>query len=169
MKLEAKEFDGSSHRRLITETKKDIGLLYLGVDGYRYYEPNNDLGVWTSASLREVADFLDEINKPFDELVKKDLGVEATPNLILDEIGGKVKIWDIGYMYTTYTKMFHKLGFKKPEECKAFPKGKKESLENTIFTIFNIGVHDYSSTKLYAIVDAEGNQYLLSKRGLEFL
>lgn len=180
MKLEAKEFDGSSHRRLITETKKDIGLLYLGIDGHYYYEPHNDLGFWSASRLRDVADFLDKINKPFDELVKKDLGVEATPNLILDEIGGfkntpseeigsKVKIKNRGYIYTTYEKMFLELGFKNPGERKNLPSDKKEIIENIVFTIFNVGLHDDGSTKLYAIKDYNGNEYLFSKRGLKFL
>lgn len=180
MKIEAKEFDGSNHRRLIIDSKKDIGLLYLGVDGHYYYEPHNDLGFWSASRLRDVADFLDKINKPFDELVKKDLGVEATTTLILDEIGdfikitsvevgSKVKIRNRGYLYSTYAPMFHKLGFKNPEERKTLPAGKKITVENIIFTIFNIGIHEDGATKLYAIRDDEGNEYLFSKGGLKFL
>lgn len=45
-----------------------IGEFILDDDGYYYfYIPNVQTGIWASHVLREVADKLDELNKPWDD------------------------------------------------------------------------------------------------------
>lgn len=47
-----------------------IGTFELDVDGfYHFWNPNYIAGSWSSHSLRVVADKLDEVNKPFKEVV----------------------------------------------------------------------------------------------------
>lgn len=53
---------------------KHIGHLLMDVDGYFYFKPLNDLGLWSSYSLRMIADKIDEINFDFDQILKKNFG-----------------------------------------------------------------------------------------------
>lgn len=164
MKLKAVEFDGSNHRRVVTKTNKDIGLLYLDVDGYYYYEPNDGGGTFASNHLRDIADLLDKINKPFDERVKKDL--------MTMKVGSKVLIKDIGEIYSTYDEMFKELGFKdldnSPKEIRnTYPD--KKSLKKVVFIIFAVGKHPLEGIKLYGVRDVKGNEFLFNKKGLKFL
>ena len=71
MKLRAVEFDGSNHRRVITETGVNIGMFYLDVDGSYYYESREGGGYFGAHTLRDIANLLDEINVPYDEQVKE--------------------------------------------------------------------------------------------------
>lgn len=50
--------------------KKEIGSFILDVDG-SYYFWTDDCGAWSSYSLELVAEELDRINKPFDDLIKQ--------------------------------------------------------------------------------------------------
>ena len=53
---------------------KKIGSFIIQDDGYYGYYPNELSGYWSSYALRLVADELDQINKEWDEQVKKDIG-----------------------------------------------------------------------------------------------
>lgn len=58
---------------LEADNGKKIGSLQLDIDGYYYLWFDEELaGCWTAHNLREIAATLDEVNKPFDEQVKKD-------------------------------------------------------------------------------------------------
>jgi hypothetical protein len=51
---------------------KYLGKASLDVDGMYYYWPCEKLsGSWSSYSLREIADRLDELNKEYEESVKE--------------------------------------------------------------------------------------------------
>ncbi len=66
MKLEKVEND----YRVLTETNKQIGYFILDIDGsYYWWQADGLNGAWTSHSLREIATLLDEVNKPFDDIV----------------------------------------------------------------------------------------------------
>lgn len=55
-----------------TETDKHLGSFQLDSDGSYYFYITEELeGCWTSQSLREIAEKLDEVNKPFDDEVNK--------------------------------------------------------------------------------------------------
>lgn len=56
-----------------TNTGVDIGVFVMDVDGYYYYWPNRQKdGAWSPWMLRDVADKLDEVNKPWDDIVQAD-------------------------------------------------------------------------------------------------
>lgn len=90
MKLKAVEFDGSNHRKVVTETGKEIGLFYLDCDGSYYFE--SGLGMHSSYNLRQIADLLDEINKPFEqetiEFFKNIENKEEITDFTIDEFTG---------------------------------------------------------------------------------
>ena len=46
-----------------------VGTFEMNCDGYYYFWANDSPGSWSSYALRLVADKLDEINKPFKEVV----------------------------------------------------------------------------------------------------
>lgn len=83
------EFDGSSHRKVLTETGVEIGLFYLDPSGFYCYEPTRS-GVYPAYVLRDIAALLDEINKPYkkhlDEFFKKEQ--EKEKDYIIDEYTG---------------------------------------------------------------------------------
>jgi hypothetical protein len=57
---------------LLTETDKELGSFQLDSDGSYYFWENSKLtGCWTGNNLRDIADKLDEVNRPFDEQVKE--------------------------------------------------------------------------------------------------
>ncbi len=49
------------------------GEIVKGDDGYNVYWPNEH-GAFTAYDLRRLADYLDELNKGWDEQVRKELG-----------------------------------------------------------------------------------------------
>lgn len=51
------------------ENKKHLGYFRLDIDGYYYFEDIPNSGNWSSYALRQIADKLDEINKPYDDKV----------------------------------------------------------------------------------------------------
>ena len=55
------------------QNMKCIGAFSMDVDGYYYFWSNNDSGCWGSYVLRMIADALDEINKPYNDYIKKNL------------------------------------------------------------------------------------------------
>ena len=49
-----------------------IGYFIMDLDGYYYFDYDTDTnGLWTSHSLRMVADLLEEINKPHDDKINE--------------------------------------------------------------------------------------------------
>jgi hypothetical protein len=55
-----------------TITGKEIGSFQLDSNGFYYFWEKSDLnGCWSAYTLREIADKLDEVNKPFDDSVKE--------------------------------------------------------------------------------------------------
>ena len=57
---------------VLADNGKEIGSFQLDIDGYYYFWENSELtGCWTGNNLREIAELLDEVNKPFDEQVKE--------------------------------------------------------------------------------------------------
>ena len=60
------DIEGCLHKRLLTETNKQIGIFYIDVDGYYYFEPTGT-GGYSSYHLREIAEELDKINKPYQD------------------------------------------------------------------------------------------------------
>jgi hypothetical protein len=53
--------------------QKLIGFFVTQDDGYLQFLINEPSGYWSSYALRHIADKLDEMNKEWDEQVKKDL------------------------------------------------------------------------------------------------
>jgi hypothetical protein len=58
---------------VVTKNEKLVGELIMDVDGYFYFWPEDSTGAWTPYILRQLADKMDEINKPWDEQVENDL------------------------------------------------------------------------------------------------
>lgn len=83
------EFDGSSHRKVLTETGKEIGIFFLDVSGFYYWEQTCS-GYFEAHTLRDITALLDEINKPYkkhlDEFFKKEQ--EKEKDYIIDEYTG---------------------------------------------------------------------------------
>ena len=55
---------------------KKIGEFTVQDDGFFGFYPNELSGYWSSYALRLIADKLDELNKEWDEYIKKNLGNE---------------------------------------------------------------------------------------------
>ena len=56
--------------------KKMIGSFVIQDDGYYGYYTTETSGYWSSYALRGIADALDNLNKGWDEQIKKELGDE---------------------------------------------------------------------------------------------
>ena len=54
------------------KSQKSIGLAVLDVDGYYYFWSNENDGLWSSYSLRLIADKLEELNKDWDEKISQE-------------------------------------------------------------------------------------------------
>ena len=55
-------------------SEKRIGTFLIQDDGYYGFYTESDSGYWSSYALRLIADKLDEMNKEWDDQVKKDIG-----------------------------------------------------------------------------------------------
>lgn len=53
------------------KNQKLLGYFRLDIDGYYYFEDMPNSGNWSSYALRQIADKLDEINKPYDDKVNE--------------------------------------------------------------------------------------------------
>ena len=62
----------NDHHHKVLFGERLIGYFIMDVDGYYYFDyvttPN---GLWTSYSLRMVADLLEEMNRPHEENIKE--------------------------------------------------------------------------------------------------
>ena len=56
----------------VGNSDRDIGYIYMEVDGYWVFMPKTGQGHWDSYSLRAIADKLDELNKPWDDKIKRE-------------------------------------------------------------------------------------------------
>lgn len=63
--------EGNIIRVTLKDSNKYIGYLYMEVDGYYVYQPVNVNGCWSAYEMRIIADKLDELNKDWDEQVRK--------------------------------------------------------------------------------------------------
>lgn len=60
------------YEALFSQNSKTLGFFDRDIDGYFYFEDyKSQNGVWSSYALRAIADKLDEINKDWDEQIKK--------------------------------------------------------------------------------------------------
>ena len=58
--------------RLFSDSGKDIGSFQLDLDGFYYFWQDEDLvGWWTAHNLREIADELDKVNKPYRNSIEE--------------------------------------------------------------------------------------------------
>lgn len=58
--------------RLFSDNGKEIGSFQLDVNGYYYFYTDEETsGGWESYSLREIADELDRINKPYEDSIEE--------------------------------------------------------------------------------------------------
>ena len=75
------------------------------------------------------------------------------------KVGDKVQVVDSGKTYTTYVRMFEKMGFKNTEKNQFFQQG-------LIATVFAVGIHDDNELPLLGIEAANGTQCLISADGV---
>jgi hypothetical protein len=78
------------------------------------------------------------------------------------QINDTVKVIDSGEVYSGYTEMFARMGFKDTTGNKPFGYG-------TVATVFAIDTHLEHRNTLYALVDSEGRECLISERGIELV
>ena len=58
--------------RLFSDNGKEIGSFQLDVNGYYYFYTDEETsGGWESYSLREIADELNRINKPYEDSIEE--------------------------------------------------------------------------------------------------
>ena len=58
--------------RLFSDNGKEIGSFQLDVNGYYYFYTDEETsGGWESYSLREIADELDKVNKPYRNSIEE--------------------------------------------------------------------------------------------------
>lgn len=75
---------------VLHENGKCLGELMKKDDGYYDWWPNQYLsGYWPSNVLREIADKLDELNKPWHDTVKREMA--------LQELAEQAQELDMGY------------------------------------------------------------------------
>lgn len=58
----------------VSFNKKDIGRLFQSDDGFYYYDPlcqEGESGLWAAWWMRQIADKLDELNKPWDDHINE--------------------------------------------------------------------------------------------------
>lgn len=55
--------------------------IYQEVDGFYYYDPPTSGGCYAAHTLREIADKLDEMNKPWSEQIGRELENNPLTNL----------------------------------------------------------------------------------------
>lgn len=75
------------------------------------------------------------------------------------KVGDKVQVVDSGKTYTTYVRMFEKMGFKNTERNELFHKG-------LIATVFVADVHEENELPLLGLEAANGTQCLISADGV---
>jgi hypothetical protein len=68
--INIKDIEGSSKKELYFEDRVHIGNVYQEVDGFYVFDPKREGGVWQAHSLREIADILDNLNKPWEEHIE---------------------------------------------------------------------------------------------------
>ena len=78
------------------------------------------------------------------------------------QINSTVKVIDNGETYVNFWEMFQLMGFKDEAKNKSFEYG-------TQATVFAIDQHPTEHHTLYALVDSEGNECLISERGIELV
>lgn len=83
------EFDGSSHRKVLTETGVEICLFYLDPNGLYYFEPLKGK-MYSSYNLKEIAELLYELNKEQPLFFKDNKVVQEEKDYIIDEFTGIV-------------------------------------------------------------------------------
>ena len=58
--------------RVLSDNGKEIGSFHLDSDGFYYFWQDDALtGCWTAHNLREIADELDKINKPYRDSIEE--------------------------------------------------------------------------------------------------
>jgi len=62
-----KEIEDSTKKELYFEDRVYLGFVYQEVDGFYVFDPKREGGVWQAHELREIADILNELNKPWKE------------------------------------------------------------------------------------------------------
>ena len=76
------------------------------------------------------------------------------------KIGDKVEVADSGNTYTTYKRMFEKMGFRDTKKNEFFPKG-------LIATVFAVSDHETDSDiTLLGLEASDGSQCLMSTKGV---
>lgn len=78
------------------------------------------------------------------------------------QINSTVKVIDNGETYVNFSEMFQLMGFKDKAKNKSFDYG-------TQATVFAIDQHPAEHHTLYALVDSEGRECLISERGIELV
>lgn len=62
----------NKYQAVFTQNDRFLGMFERDIDGYFYFLSDyNKQGSWSSYVLRAIADKLDEINKDWDEQIKK--------------------------------------------------------------------------------------------------
>ena len=75
------------------------------------------------------------------------------------KVGDKVQIVDSGRTYTTYERMFKKMGFRDTDKNEFFQPG-------LVAEVFAVGEHESQSTTLLALQAQDGSQCLMSTLGV---
>lgn len=57
-------------------------------DGFYYFDADNGGGVYSPRDLREIADALDQLNKPWQDQIETDLNVKSSNSGSPRELGG---------------------------------------------------------------------------------
>lgn len=67
-----KQKDVERYSVLTESTNKLLGFFDMDVDGYYYFMyGNNSKGYWSAHHLRNIADKIDELNKPLDDKIRQ--------------------------------------------------------------------------------------------------
>lgn len=65
--------DGGGSHEVFTDRGRGIGWLNPLDDGFLYFFPDDYCGGWQAWVLREIADKLDELNKPWEDHINETL------------------------------------------------------------------------------------------------
>jgi hypothetical protein len=80
------------------------------------------------------------------------------------KVNDKVKIGNLGNLYTTYSEMFERLGFKATIEN--YPSHVDDYYKDAIFTVFAVEKHPHFGNPIVAIRGEDGEELLIGREGL---
>lgn len=69
--FEAKRITDSHFDVIFSPNQKVVGKFILDVDGFFYFWPEREDGAWSSWSMKEIAEMMEDMNREWEEKIKE--------------------------------------------------------------------------------------------------